>query len=112
MNLSFMNIDISPEIKKEAYKFLSNNNTAVIATIYKGEPYASTVHFESDEEMNIYFLSHMNTSKYVNVSHHQSGALVVGTGPKHISIQARGITDIVVGDTADEIKKHFNFLKE
>lgn len=99
-------------LQQEVREFLKNNNTAVIATVWNGEPHASTIHFESDEDMNIYFLSHRNTSKYLNISSHQRAAIVIGTGPKHISIQARGIVDIVVGDAEHEVLEQFKMLKE
>lgn len=102
----------TPEIIGEIREFLKNNNSAVIATVWQGDPHASTVHFESDEDFNIYFLAHRNTSKYLNISAKQKAAVVIGTGPKHITIQAKGIVDIVAGDKRKEIMDQFNLLKE
>ena len=99
------------KLEEEVMEFIKNNNTAVIATVWNNEPYASTIHYESDEDMNIYFLSHRNTSKYLNISSYQRGALVIGTGPKHISIQARGTVDIVVGELRDQVVEQFKMLK-
>ena len=99
------------EIKNEVTDFLKKNNTAVIATVWEGEPYASTIHYVADEDFNIYFLSHRNTAKYLNVSSHQRAAIVVGAGPKHISIQAKGIVDLLVGEQAKAVTEKIEWLK-
>jgi uncharacterized pyridoxamine 5'-phosphate oxidase family protein len=102
----------SNSIKEEALTYLKKNNTAVIATIWKGEPHASTVHYIVDDDFNMYFLSHRNTSKYLNISSHQRAAVVVGTGPKHIGVQTKGIVDMVLGKERDKVFGLFHDLKE
>ncbi len=91
-------MSVSNEIKKEVLGFIKANNTAVVATILDGQPLASTIHYTSDDDFNIYFFSHRNTDKYVSISADGRAALVIGTGPKHISIQAKGIVSIVAGE--------------
>jgi uncharacterized pyridoxamine 5'-phosphate oxidase family protein len=99
------------KLEEEVVEFLKNHNTAVIATVSNNEPYASTIHYESDENMNIYFLSHRNTGKYLNISSNPKTAIVVGTGPKHISIQARGVCEVISGNVREEILEQFKVLK-
>ena len=101
----------TPEIKEEVREFIKKNNTCVIATVWKGEPHASTVHYVSDEYFNIYFLSHRNTSKYLNISSQQKASIVIGTGPKHISIQSKGVVDLFVGQGTEDLHQKFYWLK-
>jgi len=104
-------MDISEAIKEEVMTFLKTNNTAVLATVMDRLPYASTVHYVIDDDWSIYFLSHRNTSKYLSISAHQRAAVVVGTGPKHISVQAKGIIDICSLEKTKEIQEKFLWLK-
>lgn len=104
-------MDIPDAIKEEVMNFLKTNNTAVIATVMDKLPYASAVHYIIDDEYNIYFLSHRNTSKYLSISANQRAAIVVGTGPKHISVQAKGIVDMCSTETTKEIQEKFLWLK-
>lgn len=102
---------VSDEVKEEAMNFLKKNNAAVIATTQGGKVYASTVHYIVDEHWTFYFLAHRNTDKYLNISVSQQAALVVGVGPKHISVQTQGVVDMVVGDERAEILDKFKWLK-
>ena len=105
-------METSSKVKEEVLSFLKRNNTAVIATIQKGKPQASTIHYIVDDEWNIYFLTHRNTSKYVNISSNEQVAVVVGTGPKHITVQAMGIAIICAGEEMKRISRQFETLKE
>lgn len=99
------------QIKAEAFDFLQKNHTAVIATAHDGELYASAVHYIIDEDWNFYFLSHRNTKKYLNISAKQKASIVVGVGPKHISVQARGIADLFVSEDSKKIVEKFKWIK-
>jgi len=79
----------------DALAFLKNNFVGVLATSYLNLPYASTIYYTSDDKFNIYFVTKMNTDKYLNLKTNKNAALVVGTGPKHISIQVRGHATIL-----------------
>ena len=101
----------SNQIKEEVMTFLRKSNIAVVATVWNGEPYASAVHYTIGDDWSIYFLAHRNTNKYINISSHQKAVVVVGTGPKHISVQAKGVVDLVVGDEKEKILEKFAWLK-
>lgn len=78
--------------------FLEDSSTAVVATAYKGDPRASTVYFYVDEEFNFYFVTKRKTSKYLNAELNPNVAIVVGTGPEHISISAHGKIELIVNE--------------
>ena len=74
----------------DALAFLKKNFVGVLATSYLNLPYASTIYYTSDDKFNIYFVTKMNTDKYLNLKTNKNSAIVIGTGPKHISVQMRG----------------------
>jgi uncharacterized pyridoxamine 5'-phosphate oxidase family protein len=101
----------SDVVAHEALRFLRDNATAVVATVQDGKPYAATVYFFVDDDFNFYFLSKRNTSKYVNISFNSNVAIVVGTGPEHITVQARGQGDIVVDEEQDAVYEKIKELR-
>lgn len=86
------------EYRKDALAFLWENTTAVIATSFNDEPKASTVYFWVDNEFTFYFVTKRNTSKYINIEMNPRAAIVVGTGPEHITVQAHGNAEIITDD--------------
>lgn len=87
--------------RADALNFLRENTTAVIATSFNDEPSASTVYSFVDDEFNFYFITTRNTSKYINLQMNPQAAVVVGTGPRHISVQAKGVAHLI----ADEAER-------
>ena len=100
------------EIKEDARNFIQHMNTAVIATAFEYQPFASTVYYLADDNFNIYFSTKRNTIKNINAAFNANIAFVVGTGPKHISIQARGAVKIVIGKEKNEILKKLKLQKK
>ena len=74
----------------DAYNFLKNNFVAVLATSYLNLPYTSTIYYTVDDKLNFYFVTKMNTDKYLNLKANKNVAMAIGMGPKHISVQIRG----------------------
>jgi general stress protein 26 len=91
------------QLQRDALKFLRENITAVIATSFNDEPRASTVYYFADSEFNFYFTTKRNTSKYMNIEMNPKVALVVGTGPEHITIQAHGVGEIITDDESRDM---------
>ncbi len=83
------------EYREDALKFLRENTTAVIATSFNDQPRASTVYYWVDDEFNFYFITKKNTSKYINIEMNPQAAVVVGTGPEHITVQAHGSAELI-----------------
>ena len=96
------------QIRLDALRFLQENSTAVIATSFKDDPKASTVYYHVDDDFNFYFVTKRNTSKYMNAEMNPKAAIVVGTGPEHISVQAHGRVELIVND--DEKNRIMNML--
>jgi general stress protein 26 len=102
------------QAKADALKFLKENVTAVIATSQGVSPQASTVYYLVDDDFNFYFTTKDGTGSCENIKNNWNVAVVVGTGPEHITVQARGIAEVVEGEKREEILKKFAdmFLKE
>ncbi len=84
-------------VRGEALSFLKDHTTAVVATSKDDMPFASTVYYVVDDDFNFYFVTPINTNKYLNISKSAKVAIVVGTGPEHISVTAQGRGDYVTG---------------
>lgn len=85
----------------DAKHFLKENIIAVIATSRHGEPRASTVYYYMDDYFNFYFITKQNSGKYASIQLEMNtkAAIVVGTGPEYITVQAHGTTELVADDT-------------
>ena len=76
---------------KECLDFLRSHETGVIATVSKaGVPNAATVTYSVSDDFEIYFMTRIETRKYVNLEHNPVAAFVVGTGPAATSVQIEG----------------------
>ena len=80
---------------EDVHKFLRNNFSAVLATCFLSIPHASTVYYLADEKLNFYFITKMNTLKYLNLKTNKNAALVIGKGPRHITVQVSGHATII-----------------
>ncbi len=96
------------KIRQEALAFVKQNLVAVVATSYNDIPHAAATYYLVDDDFNFYFLTKNNTSKYLNAAVNDSAAIVVGTGPKHATVQARGNMDILVGDESQLVIDAFD----
>ncbi len=99
---------VDKDLKEDVLQFLQENSTAIIATSFKNRPRVSTVYFFVDDEFNFYFATKRKTSKYINISINPEVAVVVGSGPEHITVQAHGRADLVVNE--EEKEKLLNML--
>ncbi len=81
---------IKKVIENDVRRFLKANSTAVLATSFKNIPYAATVYYIVDDSLNFYFSTKKDTDKFMNLKATTVAALVIGSGPKKITVQARG----------------------
>lgn len=91
-------MDESLKNREDALRFLKENATAVVATSFKDQPRASTVYYFVDDDFNFYFATKRKTSKYINAELNPNAAVVVGSGPEHISVQFYGQIELIVND--------------
>jgi nitroimidazol reductase NimA-like FMN-containing flavoprotein (pyridoxamine 5'-phosphate oxidase superfamily) len=92
----------TPEnIREEALEFLQNNVTAVLATCLDGQPHATAIYYDVDDDFNIYFLTKQNTQKNIQAGINSRVALVVGTGPELITAQIRGRAELLTGEAKE-----------
>lgn len=92
-------------LEEDALRFLRDSSTAVIATCLDGRPNASTIYFAIDDDFNFYYITKQNSRKNIDTAFNPLVALVVGTGPKKITIQARGNAEVLVGGDKTEALK-------
>lgn len=90
--------------RRDALAFLREQKTAVLATTFENQPFASTVYYVVGDDFNFYFATRQNTAKSANLPANDRVAIVVGTGPQHISVQARGLATMLSGKERAKIR--------
>jgi len=97
------------KVGEDAQSFLKDNITAVVATSAGDVPRAATVYFLVDEKFNFYFITKSNTGAGENLSINPKAAIVVGTGPEHITVQASGeCLAVTEGDEKERVMERFS----
>ena len=97
--------------RKDALTFLKRKTAAVIATVRDNAPSASTVFFVVDDSFNFYFTTQVNTHKHENISRNANVSLVIGSGPKLISVSVQGIAQAIEGNEKIAILEKFISMK-
>jgi uncharacterized protein YhbP (UPF0306 family) len=82
-------------LEEDTYDFLRDGHTAVVATCLDSTPHATTVYYDIDKDFNFYYLTKRNTQKNIQTAFNPRVSLVVGTGPEHITVQARGRAEVL-----------------
>src|SRR4051812_43049416 len=77
-------------LHSDAFRFLKDQHTAVIATSFENQPHATVVYYDVDDDFNIYYLTKQNTQKNIQTAFNPRIAMVIGTGPEHCTVQIRG----------------------
>jgi len=71
--------------------FLKRNHIAVLATANKsGEPYATTIYFETDSKMNVFFVTKEKTQKNRNLVENPRAAIAVYEADSQATAQITG----------------------
>lgn len=90
-------MQVSDKVKQEAVQFLKRNKTMVVATASEdGEPECATVFYTTDDDLNFYFLTSTESQKVKNLKNNKRIAFTIGTGPKIITVQGKGVVEAVI----------------
>lgn len=78
---------------KKAYDFLKTHPIGVLATVDpNAEPYAATIYFTADNNLNIRFITKTGTKKADNLEHKNHAMLVVYDAQTQTTVQVLGQT--------------------
>lgn len=95
--------------KSEALMFLKAHNTGVLATVGEGgKPHASIVHYVTDENFNIYFLTLFASRKFGAIRGNPAVAFTVGSFEVPQTLQIEGVASEITND--EEKKAHITEL--
>ena len=72
--------------------WLKNHTYCVIATSYKGKPWAATVNYTADDNLNIYISTSPASLKYLNATKNPTVALVIDNQTRAGTLQIQGKT--------------------
>lgn len=99
-----MPVSISKESKDRARDFIQKHPVGVVATSSKsGIPHAAAVYFVLDEELDIYFVTKEQTTKYKNISENPHVSIVMYDAENQSTLQTQGNAELVE-DTAKFLK--------
>ena len=97
-------------------KWIKAHKYCVIATCAKGKPWAATVNYTSDNEMNIYLSTNPMSLKYKNTLENPVVCLVIDSQNREGTLQIQGIAKSVVGELFKEpnlvVKPEFLMFKK
>lgn len=84
--------------------FLKRNHIAVLATANKatGQPYATTVYYATDSQMNIFFVTKEGTTKSKNLVQNPQAAMAIYEANTQTTTQITGPTSRVEDQTMME----------
>lgn len=105
-------------MKKEFIKkWLAKHKYCIIATSYKDKPWAATVNYSIDDDLNIYISSWPDSLKFKNLARNPIVCLVIDKQTRNGTLQIQGIAKIIKPKKLREpnikIKPtYFNFKKK
>ncbi len=99
-------------IKQEALDFLKKHIFAVVASgTQDNMPNASTVLFQVDDDMNVFFMTRKHTRKFANLTANEKVAIVVGLGDGPGTVQMEGEAHLIEAGE-DGLDAFFEHIKE
>ncbi len=80
--------------KKDLIKqWLKNHKYCVIATSRKNKPWAATVNYTVDDDLNIYIRTGMDTLKFRNLLANPTVCLVIDSQTREGTLQLQGVAE-------------------
>lgn len=96
--------------------WIATHKYCVIATSLEEKPWAATVNYTSDEDMNIYISTHPTSLKFKNVLQNPTVCLVIDSQTRDGTLQIQGKVKIIKGKPFKEpnlmIKPEFLIFKK
>lgn len=91
-----MPVKISKDSSDRARKFIQDHPIGVVATADKsGKPHAAAVYFVLGEDLDIYFVTKEQTTKYKNIVENPHVSIVMYDAENQATLQAQGRTEQV-----------------
>jgi len=84
-------------------KWLKDHKYAVLATSYKDKPWAATVDYTTDDDLNIYIRTKEDSTKYRNLKKNPSVSLVIDSQTKEGTLQVQGEAKTIKTKTKNKV---------
>ncbi len=95
---------------EEAYKFIESHPLATLSTASaQGEPWGANIYCVASEELNFYFMTHVESKKYQNLIKNPKAALTLVDNNEQTTIQAIGSV-AELPDESEEVRVAFGKL--
>ena len=83
-------------------KWLEKHEYCVIATSCKDKPWAATVNYTIDDDLNIYVSTNPNSLKFKNLLDNTNVCLVIDSQTREGTLQVQGIAEILKPEKSGE----------
>jgi len=99
-------------MNKEFIKnWLKGHEYCVIATSREDKPWAATVNYTTDDDLNIYISTNPDSLKFKNLLDNPNVCLVVDSQTREGTLQIRGVAEIIEGNPNIKIKPEYLVFK-
>lgn len=88
----------------EVYEFLNGHKLGILSTVSsQASPDGAAIYYVVDEAFNFYFLTHITSQKYKNISEQSHAALTVVDDYAQSTVQVNGtVAEVAEGEEYDE----------
>lgn len=95
------------DAKETALKFLEDHKLGVLSTASSdGKVWGAAIYYVVDEQLNFYFFTHVETTKYRNLKGHPQVALTVVDDYAQTTVQAEGkVAEMPIGEELNAIRR-------
>lgn len=90
------------DIRQEILTFLQESYLLILGTCEGKNPHTSTLLYESDEDLNFYFLTHTDSQKAQNIQKNPHISFVIGGAIDRFHIQAQGVAEATLDNSLRE----------
>ena len=85
---------MNTQAKKDAYIFLKDQKIGVLSTILGQQPQSAFIYYTIDENLNIYFITLVNSRKYFNLQSNNKVSFTVAADNPPRTVQLDGTAEI------------------
>lgn len=99
--------------RDKAKEFLKNNSHGVLSTVSEdGKPWGSSIYFATDEDLNFFFITRVNTHKYQNIAKNHNVSLVISDNETQKTVQVAGkVSKVPAKDIVSVVMKKLAHVK-
>ncbi len=106
-------MDSQENAREKVLEFLKERPHGILSTVSaNGKPWGSSIYFAHDEDIDLFFITKVNTLKYKNIQENPNVALTISDDSLQTTVQIAGRVDRVPAkDIVDVVMKKLARIK-